>query len=125
LEKKNDVRIFANNMIDMEKEKYKLSVEDQEMASRFAKALGHPTRIEILVFLANQDSCFFGDIHDILPIAKSTVSQHLKELRDAGLIQGEIEAPKVRYCIHKENWEKARKLFANLFDMFSDKDICC
>ncbi|MFA7104358.1 MAG: metalloregulator ArsR/SmtB family transcription factor [Dysgonamonadaceae bacterium] len=109
----------------MEKEKYKLSVEDQEMASRFAKALGHPTRIEILVFLANQDSCFFGDIHDILPIAKSTVSQHLKELRDAGLIQGEIEAPKVRYCIHKENWEKARKLFANLFDMFSDKDICC
>lgn len=125
MEKKNDVRIFANNMIDMEKEKYKLSVEDQEMASRFAKALGHPTRIEILVFLANQDSCFFGDIHDILPIAKSTVSQHLKELRDAGLIQGEIEAPKVRYCIHKENWEKARKLFANLFDMFSDKDICC
>jgi len=125
LEKKNDVRIFANNMIDMEKEKYKLSVEDQEMASRFAKALGHPTRIEILVFLANQDSCFFGDIHDILPIAKSTVSQHLKELKDAGLIQGEIEAPKVRYCIHKENWEKARKLFSNLFDMFSDKDICC
>lgn len=109
----------------MEKEKYKLSVEDQEMASRFAKALGHPTRIEILVFLANQDSCFFGDIHDILPIAKSTVSQHLKELKDAGLIQGEIEAPKVRYCIHEENWEKARKLFSNLFDMFRDKDICC
>lgn len=125
MEKKNDVRIFANNMIDMEKEKYKLSVEDQEMASRFAKALGHPTRIEILVFLANQDSCFFGDIHDILPIAKSTVSQHLKELKDAGLIQGEIEAPKVRYCIHEENWEKARKLFSNLFDMFRDKDICC
>ena len=124
MERKKDVRTFANNKTDMEKDN-KLSIEDQETVARFAKALGHPTRIEILVFLSNQDSCFFGDIHDILPIAKSTVSQHLKELKDAGLIQGEIETPKVRYCIHKENWEKARKLFSNLFDMFRDKDICC
>jgi DNA-binding transcriptional ArsR family regulator len=87
----------------MEKVSEKMSLVNQEALARFAKALGHPTRIEILVFLASQDSCFFGDIHDVLPIAKSTVSQHLKELRDAGLIKGEIEAPKVRYCIHKEN----------------------
>ena len=122
---RNLVRTFANNETDMEKDNNKLSIEDQETVARFGKALGHPTRIEILVFLANQDSCFFGDIHDILPIAKSTVSQHLKELRDAGLIQGEIETPKVRYCINKENWEKARKLFSNLFDLFTDKEICC
>lgn len=109
----------------MEKVSEKMSLVNQEVLARFAKALGHPTRIEILVFLASQDSCFFGDIHDELPIAKSTVSQHLKELRDAGLIKGEIETPKVRYCIHKENWEIARKLFFNLFDLFDDKEVIC
>lgn len=78
---------------------------EQEQIARFAKAMGHPARMAILSFLAKQESCFFGDIHEELPIAKATVSQHLKELKDAGLIQGEIETPKVRYCINKENWE--------------------
>jgi ArsR family transcriptional regulator len=109
----------------MEKDKEIISVSDQEVVARFAKALAHPTRIEILVFLASQDSCFFGDIHDELPIAKSTVSQHLKELRDAGLIKGEIETPKVRYCIHKENWDTARRLFSNLFDVFDYDGLVC
>ena len=109
----------------MEKTKNTLQTAEQEIVARMAKALGHPTRIEILVFLASQNSCFFGDIHDELPIAKSTVSQHLKELRDAGLIQGEIEAPKVRYCIHRENWEMARKLFADLFGLFDGKEMNC
>src|SRR5574344_2146728 len=106
----------------MEKTKHTLQTAEQEIVARMAKALGHPTRIEILVFLASQNSCFFGDIHDELPIAKSTVSQHLKELRDAGLIKGEIEAPKVRYCIHRENWEMARKLFSNLFGLFDGRE---
>ena len=70
---------------------------EQEQIARWAKAMGHPTRIAILEFLLRQQSCFFGDIHEVLPIAKATVSQHLKELKEAGLIQGEIEAPKVRY----------------------------
>lgn len=109
----------------METTKNTLQTAEQEIVARMAKALGHPTRIEILVFLASQESCFFGDIHDELPIAKSTVSQHLKELKDAGLIQGEIEAPKVRYCIHKENWEMARKLFSNLFGLFDGKEMNC
>lgn len=109
----------------MEKTKHTLQTAEQEIVARMAKALGHPTRIEILVFLASQNSCFFGDIHDELPIAKSTVSQHLKELKDAGLIQGEIEAPKVRYCIHRENWEMARKLFADLFGLFDGKEMNC
>ena len=109
----------------METTKNTLQTAEQEIVARMAKALGHPTRIEILVFLASQNSCFFGDIHDELPIAKSTVSQHLKELRDAGLIQGEIEAPKVRYCIHRENWEMARKLFSNLFGLFDGKEMNC
>ncbi len=77
----------------------------------FAKALGHPTRIEILKYLDSQSCCFTGDLVDVFPIAQSTISQHLKELKNAGLIQGELKPPKIRYCIDRENWEKARLLF--------------
>lgn len=66
-------------------------------------------------FLAGQSCCFFGDIHDVLPIAKATVSQHLKELKEAGLIQGETEPPKVRYCINRDNWNEAREVFSAFF----------
>lgn len=101
--------------------------EQQERTARFAKALGHPARIAILQFLASRNSCYFGDIHEELPIAKATVSQHLKELKDAGLIQGEIEAPKVRYCINRANWELARKMFGDFFGqcICKDEDGCC
>lgn len=106
--------------------KTKQYTEDQEQIARFAKAMGHPARMAILSFLAKQDSCFFGDIHEVLPIAKATVSQHLKELKDAGLIQGEIETPKVRYCINRENWELARKLFTGfLGDCKCTGSSCC
>lgn len=98
---------------------------DNEQLARFAKAMGHPARITILNFLASLDSCYFGEIHNELPIAKATVSQHLKELKDAGLIQGEIETPKVRYCINRENWEKAQTYFETLFAMKNGKTICC
>ena len=106
-------------------EKDKDYTAEQEQIARYAKAMGHPARIAIMDFLASQESCFFGDIHDELPIAKATVSQHLKELKDAGLIQGEIEAPKVRYCINKENWATAQNLFAKFFDRKDIKKICC
>ncbi len=100
--------------------------DEQEKIARFAKAMGHPARIAILQFLTEQECCFFGDIHEELPIAKATVSQHLKELKDAGLIQGEIEAPKVRYCINKENWEIAQKMFAGFFGQpICKKESCC
>ena len=108
------------------KVKTKQYTEEQEQMARFAKAMGHPARMAILSFLAKQESCFFGDIHEVLPIAKATVSQHLKELKDAGLIQGEIETPKVRYCINRENWELARKLFAAfLGDCKCTGTSCC
>lgn len=100
--------------------------EEQERIARFAKAMGHPARIAILQFLAAQECCFFSDIHEELPIAKATVSQHLKELKEAELIQGEIEAPKVRYCINKENWEIARRMFADFFGQpVCKKESCC
>ena len=99
---------------------------NQEQIARFAKALGHPARIAILNFLAKRDSCYFGDIHEELPIAKATVSQHLKELKDAGLIQGEIETPKVRYCINRDNWMLAKQMFDKFFcECLYKKDNCC
>ena len=89
--------------------------KDTELLARFAKALGHPTRIAILHYLDRQSCCFTGDLVDILPIAQSTVSQHLKELKDAGLIQGEVNPPKVKYCINQKNWEIAKALFSGFF----------
>lgn len=99
--------------------------EQELKISRYAKAMGHPARMAILRFLAAQESCFFGEIHEILPIAKATVSQHLKELKDAGLIQGEIQPPKVRYCINRRNWAEARELFAEFFRDCPEKKSCC
>jgi DNA-binding transcriptional ArsR family regulator len=85
--------------------------EEQKKAARYAKAMGHPVRMYVLELLSNQSCCYSGDLTEILPIAKSTLSQHLKELKEAGLIQGEIEAPRIRYCINPENWKEARDLF--------------
>jgi DNA-binding transcriptional ArsR family regulator len=91
--------------------------DEQKKIARYAKAMGHPTRLYILEILLNQSCCYSGDLTEILPIAKSTLSQHLKELKSAGLIQGEIETPRVKYCIHKENWKEARELFKNFLQI--------
>ena len=99
--------------------------KQQEQLARFAKALGHPARIAIMHFLAKRDTCYFGAIHEELPIAKATVSQHLKELKDAGLIQGEVETPKVKYCINRENWEYAHQLFNEFFAELPVKEKGC
>lgn len=89
--------------------------KEQKQVARFAKALGHPVRIYILQYLSQQACCYSGDLSEILPIAKSTLSQHLKELKAAGLIQGETEAPRIRYCINKENWELAKEMMQGVF----------
>lgn len=93
----------------------RISEDSQEELARFAKALAHPTRLEILRLLSTQSCCFTGDLVEMLPIAQSTVSQHLKELKNAGLIQGEINLPKIKYCINQENWRKAKLLFNEFF----------
>ena len=77
--------------------------EDQKTLARFAKAMGHPIRMYVLEVLSKQSCCYSGDLTEVLPVAKSTLSQHLKELKDSGLIQGEIEAPKIKYCLNQEN----------------------
>jgi len=84
--------------------------EDIKLA-RFAKALGHPARVAILRHLASLNTCCFNEISKELPIADSTVSQHMSELKNAGLIQGSFEPPKVQYCINIENWKLAKKYF--------------
>lgn len=87
--------------------------ENTKQLARFAKALGHPTRIAILRHLDSQSCCFTGDLVEVFPLAQSTISQHLKELKNAGLIQGELNPPKTKYCINKENWKMAKSLFTD------------
>ena len=87
----------------------------QEQLARFAKALAHPARIAIMQFLMAREECFFGAIDEFLPIQKSTVSQHLKELMDSGLIQGNVTQPRIKYCVNRDNALLASELFAGLF----------
>ncbi len=89
--------------------------DKQIRLARYAKALGHPVRVYVIEMLSKQSCCYSGDLSEELPIAKSTLSQHLKELKNAGLIQGEIEAPKIRYCVNRENWQEAQLLMKELF----------
>ena len=81
-----------------------------------AKALGHPARIAILQFLARQKSCQCGDIVDELPLSQSTVSQHLKALKEVGLIKGTIDGPSVCYCIDEKSWNRFSRLLGELFE---------
>jgi ArsR family transcriptional regulator len=95
--------------------KKEVVTEDQKKIARYAKAMGHPIRMYVLDLLSTQSCCYSGDLTNELPIAKSTLSQHLKELKEAGLIQGEIEAPKIKYCVNQENWDEAQLLFKKFF----------
>jgi DNA-binding transcriptional ArsR family regulator len=96
--------------------KQEFSRETLEIA-RFAKALSHPVRVYILRKLSKMDSCCYsGNLVEELPIGRSTLSQHLKELKYSGLIQGEIKPPYIKYCINRENWVKAKKLLLDFLD---------
>lgn len=100
----------------MAKKRVELPLEVTEIAE-YAKALSHPVRVYIIKKLTAMNSCCYsGDLVEELPIGRSALSQHLKELKHAGLIQGEIEAPYIKYCINRENWEKAQCMIQELFD---------
>ncbi len=90
--------------------------EKEEHLARYAKALSHPVRIRILNFLDQQACCFTGELTEEIPLAQSTISQHLKELKDAGLIQGDVMPPRVKYCINQKAWAEAKKIFVSFFD---------
>lgn len=97
----------------MVKPKY---TENQVKLARYAKALSHPARVAIMEILSKQSCCYSGDIADDLPIARSTLSQHLSELKDAGLIQGEFNPPKIKYCINRKAWEEAKRMMEGFFE---------
>ena len=91
---------------------------NQEKIARYCKALSNPVRVFIMDYLANNTDrcCYSGDMAENLPIARSTLSEHLKELKKAGLIQGEINPPYIKYCVNRENWAEARMMFAEFFN---------
>ncbi len=89
--------------------------ENAQTLAEFAKALGHPARIAICEFLAKNDVCFSGDIANEIPLGRSTVTQHLNELKSAGLIQGTVNGKNVCYCINPAKWIAAQKLMNDLF----------
>ena len=94
--------------------------------SKLAKALSHPARVAILQFLLKKKTCFCGDIVEELPIAQSTVSQHLKELKQAGLIKGTITGTATCYCVEEKNWLKAQRVFQEFYEKKpSTSNQCC
>ena len=96
----------------------------QNQLAVITKALGHPARIAIIQFLVKRKSCMCGDIVNELPLSQSTVSQHLKELKTAGLIKGDIEGPGVCYCIDEKAWSRAKQLVGDLFESYQDAKCC-
>ena len=93
--------------------------------SRFAKVLSHPARLAILKYLAETKTCISGDISDYLPLGRTTVSQHLKELRDIGLIHGEIDGLKINYCLCSNEIGRYLEIFENFFEPVKNAKIIC
>ena len=100
------------------------SSELQQLA-KFTKVLSHPARLAILQYLAETKTCISGDISDSLPLSRSTVSQHLKELKELGLIQGEIDGLKINYCLCNSTILKYKQMFDGFFDEMTTIDSSC
>ena len=108
---------YLDEILRMMEVKENVFTDKQEKIARYSKALGHPVRVFIMDFLVKntEKCCYSGDMALELPIARSTLSQHLSELKAAGLIQGEINPPYIKYCINKESWAEAKELFGTFF----------
>ena len=97
--------------------------DNQNQLAAFAKAFAHPARIAIIQRIIQNKTCIVGSLTEALPLSQSTISQHLKELKNIGIIKGEIEGPSICYCIHEENWGKASQMLTSLFKQFDSN--CC
>ena len=104
--------------------KEEFGTKEQSLAA-FAKALSHPARIAILGVLAKRNECMCGELVDVLPLAQSTVSQHLKELKQAGLITGETDGPRSCYCVNWKSFEKFNSDFNSLFEKLKEQNAKC
>lgn len=105
--------------------KTEVFTEEQNRLADLAKAFAHPARVAILQLLRQKKACVCGDIVEELPLAQATVSQHLKELKRIGIIQGSIDPPRVCYCINETVWEEARQLFGAVLDSVVAQKSCC
>lgn len=114
---------YFNTSDDMTKSD-EFSTELQELA-KFAKVISHPARLAILQYLAETKTCISGDISEQLPLSRTTVSQHLKELKDLGLIHGEIDGLKINYCLCGSTIDEKLKQFDTFFTQLKAAGICC
>jgi len=96
----------------------------RELAS-FSRVISHPARLAILKYLAESKSCVSGNISDFIPLSRTTVSQHLKELRNSGLIQGEIEGTRINYCLDNSEIEKKYKKLRKFFGIIRKAETIC
>ena len=99
--------------------------DEQNEIANFAKVIGHPARVAILQRLFAIDACVCGDLVNEIGLAQPTISQHLKELKNLGLIQGTIDGTSVCYCIHKENWTKMKSIMLDFLNQDISKLDCC
>ena len=105
--------------------KTEMFTEQQNQIALFAKVLGHPARVAILQRLFEIDACVCGDLVNEIGLAQPTISQHLKELKNLGLIQGTIDGTSVCYCIHKENWTQMKSIMLDFLNQDITKFDCC
>lgn len=105
--------------------KTELFTKKQNDIANMAKAIAHPARIAILQQLVKTNACICGDLVDTLGLAQATISQHLKELKNAGVIQGTVEGTSVCYCINPKVWNEYRQMFTSLFGDLSERSNCC
>lgn len=122
-ERKNTKKPIVTEKMGLAKTE-EFSVKDNKIA-KYAKALSHPARVAIIKLLIQKQACVCGDIVEELPLSQSTVSQHLKELKEAGLIKGDIEGAKVCYCIDEKEWNNAKKYLNEIFDLYVKAADCC
>ena len=104
--------------------KTQVFTDQQNRMADLAKALAHPARIAIIQHILKEKSCVCGDLVEVLPLAQATVSQHLKELKHCGILYGEINPPRVCYCINEPVWQEAKAMFGELFDTDPTADCC-
>lgn len=106
--------------------KTEMFTDKQNEIARFAKVFGHPARVAILQHLFKIDACICGDLVNEIGLAQPTISQHLKELKNLGLIKGNVEGTSVCYCIHKENWLAMKSVMIEFLDQdLIVKENCC
>lgn len=99
--------------------------KQQNQLAAYAKALGHPARIAIIEYLLKNQTCICGDLVDELPLAQATVSQHLKELKQVGILKGEVEGTSVCYCLNEPVWIEVKQALTSLFDLYVPGKNCC